>query len=330
MRKHIITFVLIFSMVSGFLGSGCGQKMREMTFGGGPAGGVFTLVARGMADLFHREIPSTQLVVNPSGGSPFNLARIDSGKLDMGIAYSGDIERGKLGLLMKHSKPLSSVRAIARLYGAQAHLVVLKRSRIRTLADLNGARVAIGLPGSGTAALAQHFLEHLGLWDKIEPEYASYDLVEHDFISEEIHAVWELVGHPAKSLERISRKIPIRLIELGGEARGSGFLERNPVYSPSTIPAGTYQGVDYAVETFEDQAIWVAANGVNEDFIYQALSSLFSPKGLEHMKRVHHVGLEMRVNEVRKGVTIPFHPGAVRFWKQQHSLPANEVEHEKQ
>ena len=63
---------------------------------------------------------------------------------------------------------------MAYLYGAPAHLVVLKKSGITKVSDLDGKRVAVGGAGSGAAGAAQRYFTSLGLWDKMKVEFLGY------------------------------------------------------------------------------------------------------------------------------------------------------------
>lgn len=289
-------------------------KTQGINFDGGPSGGVYTTFATGIAELINEKMPSVRVVVEPSAGSVSNLLRVNSGDIDMAIAAASDIDRGKRGLLDEHPSPLTDVKAVSRLYGEYAQLAVLAGSPIKSLADLAGKRVAVGARGSGTLTAARRFFEGVGLWDKIKPQYASYDLAAQDFLSIRVDAVWQMVGYPSKSLKEISKKTPIRLIALGKGAKEAVFFEKHPYYLPGTIPAGTYQGVDHDVATFQDQAIWVVSKDLDPEFVYRALGTLFSAEGLKHMNGVHPIAQQLDVNEGRRAVTIPLHPGARRFW----------------
>lgn len=313
-----ISTLLAFTLIMG----GCRQSDDKiMTFEGGPAGGTFHVVARGMAELFEGAIPGIRISVEYSGGSVYNLMRLDSSSSAMAIVYASDALAGMQGKLPAYPRPTSRVRGVARLYGGSAHLFVPMSSGVTSPLQLKGQRIGVGYPGSATAISAEKFFRSLGIWEAIIPDYASYDLAADDFKSGRITAVWQLVGCPSASLARISRDIPIRLLDLGEAARQAGFFEQYPDYTPAVIPAGTYRGVDYPVKTFQDQALWVASAGVDEKFIYQALSVLFSEAGMDYLKSVHPVVGDLSLAEGRQIGSLPLHPGAARFWREQEAEP---------
>jgi len=295
-------------------GNARGSEIRELSFDGGPAGGTYLVFAQGLAELLNRRMPSVRITVQPSGGSIANLIRVDTGKIDMALACSSDIELGEKGRLKEYSVPLTGVMAVAPLFFEDAHLAVLGNSGIRTLEDLKGKRVAVGTRGSGTYAAARRFFRSVGLWDEIEPEYASFDLVTQDFLGGQVDAVWQMVGSPSASLEEICRHASLRLIDLDQAAGSSHFYAEHPYYSSGKIPAGTYSCVEGETRTFRDQAVWVASKKVKDQIIFESLMHLFSPEGLKEMKKVHPAARTLNADKAHRDLPIPFHPGAKRYW----------------
>lgn len=125
---------------------GCQKREQEIRFGGGPSGGTFHRFAVGMAAVLERGLPDTRVTVQRSGGSLANLTDVDQGKLDMALVYAGDAYLGRAGRIERELPPTERVLALARLYGASAHLVVRRDSPYRSPYDLKGKRVAVGSP----------------------------------------------------------------------------------------------------------------------------------------------------------------------------------------
>ena len=95
-----------------------------------------------------------------SGGSIANLIDVEQGKLAMGLVFAGDAYLASQGRLKEDLAPTTRVLALARLYGATAHLATSDDSSIRSLQDLRGKRVAIGGAGSGSALTARRFFRN--------------------------------------------------------------------------------------------------------------------------------------------------------------------------
>jgi hypothetical protein len=239
----------------------------------------------------------------------------------MGIVYASDLLAGREGRLSAYSRPASRVLGVARLYGGNAHLSVPRSSAVTSPFQLKGQRIGVGYPGSATAISAEKYFRSLGIWETLLPDYVSYDMAADDFKNGRITALWQMVGCPSASLVSINRDTPIRLLDLGGAAREAGFFGQHPGYTPAVIPAGTYRGVDYPVETFQDQALWVASAKMDPGFIFQALAVLFSGEGMDYMRKVHPVAGDLSLAEGRQMGRIPLHPGAERFWRERSVEP---------
>jgi TRAP transporter TAXI family solute receptor len=300
------------------------RQKKFLAFGGGPTGGTFNFFANKMSSIISQS--SDRLEVSPkgSGGSAENLRSLNKDAVDVGIVYSGDAFLGRKGELPGDSIRYDQVRALSFLYGAPAQLVVRADSGITSAMDLEGKVVAVGNPGSGAALSAERFLRHLGLWDKLEHRSQGYSQAASDFISRKIDAFWLLVGYPNSAIIEAAGRVPVRLVNLHTDAVASKFYEAYPFYTEVVIPAGTYTGQDTEVVTFQDASLWCASAVIDENTIYDCLKAVYSDEGLKEMTLAHKAASDMTFANGLKGVSIPLHPGAVKFWKEQGvSIPPN-------
>lgn len=325
MHRALTVFVILLTLLT----SGCSSEPdraapatapdtdRTLVFGGGPSGGTFNFFANKIASLITVRNERFDVTPRNSGGSAENLRSLNRRELDMGIVYSGDAYLGRNGKLPGDPTHYDRVRALGYLYGAPAQLVVHADSTITTAAQLAGKRLAVGNPGSGAALSAERFFRHLGIWDAIEVRKLGYTRAAEAFSNGDIDAFWVLVGYPNSSIIGAAANQPIRLIDLHAEARRSGFYAVYPFYSKVTIPAATYQGQDEPVTTFQDAALWCASQSVSVDAVFQSLATVYSEEGIAAMIAAHKAAGAMTVSNGLHGVSIPLHPGAVRFWKEQ-------------
>jgi TRAP transporter TAXI family solute receptor len=299
--------------------AGCRQETRHIRFGGGPTGGTFYRFAQGMAEIIAEGESGVSITVSHSGGSQANLTGVEKGEYDMALVYAGDAYLGAEGRL-PGQKSTGQVRALARLYGASAQLIVAASSPVRSPFDLKGKRVAIGSPGSGAALSAERFFRAIGLWESIIPVHFGYTMAMQDLSRGAVQAVWEMVGVPSASLRRESRRMHVRLLDLEEAARNGGLFEQYPFYRPAVIAAGTYPRQHRDVRTFQDAALWVARPDVDENLVYRGLTRLFGKRGRAKMRRVHPAGADLDPAKGLDGVKIPLHPEAERFWMERGLL----------
>jgi TRAP transporter TAXI family solute receptor len=290
---------------------------KRLAYGGGPVGGTFMYFANATAILMSKNIPNVEVSAENTGGSAENLRRLNSGDVDFGIVYSGDLWLGLKGELPQDTNKYDRVRPMAYLYGAPAQLVTLKASGITDPKQLAGKKVAVGNAGSGAALSAQRYFETIGIWDKMEPQFLGYSAAASALGDRKIDAFWVLVGYPNASIIEASTTNDIVLLDLEAAAKASGFFEKFPFYSATKIPAGTYRGQDADVKTFQDSTLWCAGSRVDADIVYQALKVVYSPEGLEYMVQAHKAATEMSVATGLDGIPLPLHKGAEKFWREQ-------------
>jgi len=307
----ILTLALL--TLSGELHAG----KTKLSFSGGPDGGTFQYFSNGIASRLSREVPGFEISHLPSAGSVENIRRVDAGESDFGIAYSGDTFLARKGALGNDPQQFRNVRVMAYLYGAPAHLVTLATHDIHKVADLAGLRVAVGGAGSGAAAAAKRYFTALGLWSRMKVQFIGYNKAARALTEGRIDAMWVFAGFPNASVTQVAAKQKIRLLDTWEAGLQAGVFKQYPFYSPVTIPAGTYPGLNKEIRTFQDSALWVAGKQVLPETAYRSLSEIFSPKGLAYMIKVKSTAKAMSVAGALTGVVTPVHQGARKFWQEQ-------------
>jgi TRAP transporter TAXI family solute receptor len=292
------------------------EKTR-LGFGGGPEGGTFQYFSNGIASRLSKMSADLEVSNMASAGSVENLRRVNSGEIDFGISYSGDTYLGRNGRLTNDTNVYPNVMAMAFLYGAPAHLIVLEKSGIKSVADLTGKRIAVGGAGSGAAAAAQRYFSAIGLWDKMNVEYIGYSKAAAAIGDGLIDAMWVFAGFPNSSVIQAAASNKIVILSTWEAGEKGGAFEQYPFYAPLTIPAGTYSGVDYEVKSFQDSALWVAGKHVAPEHVYNALANIYTKEGLSYMVKVKSTAKSMSVQSALTGIVTPVHPCAQKFWKEQ-------------
>jgi hypothetical protein len=258
-----------------------------------------------------------------SGGSVENVKRVSNGESDFGLCYAVDSGLGFAGKLPKDDNKYQGLRSMGYLYGAPAQLIVKADRDIMNAYDLKGKRVAVGNAGSGAAASAERFFRHIGVWDNFKPTFMGYSAAASAFKDGKIDAFWVLVGYPNRSVIEASVQVKIRLVDVGVDAEKSGFYKAY-AYSPTVIPAGTYGKGMPECKSFQDSTILSANKDLPEDLVYTVMKTLWSQKGMEAMVTAKKTFKAMTLENGFRGASVPLHPGAVKFWKEQgKSIPAN-------
>jgi len=323
MRHSFITALIgicgVFILILGFSSDSFAKE--RIVFGGGPAGGTFQVVANAIQVYKPvKAIKEFKVQAQSSAGSVENMRKVNSGKQDMGVVYSGHVYLGRNGMMKNDTKKYEDVLAVAYLYGAPAQLVVRAGSGIKSAKDLVGKKVGVGNAGSGAFANCDLFFSHLGIWDKIERNAMGYNDAAAAFGNKQLDAFWLFTAFPSGAVIMAAQTNDIALVDLNADAEKSGFYKKYPYFAKLAVPAGTYRGVDYDAPAFQDSTLWVANSKVPADVVYKLLSVIFTDEGLKHMVGIKKTFKEMAVKIGTKGIVTPLHPGAIKFWKEKGVL----------
>jgi len=321
MKKHLVIGLLTVALIA--LGiTPAPAADYSIKIGGGPTGGTFNTFTNAMAVYVPKVNPNIQASSVGSGGSVENLKRIHNGESDFGLCYAVDSALGYVGKLPQDDAKYDNIRSMGYLYGAPAQLVVRADAGVKSAMDLKGKRVALGNAGSGAAASAERFFRHIGLWDNFNPDFLGYSQAASAFQDGKIDAFWVLVGYPNRSIIEAAVQVKIALVDVGVDAEKTGFYEAY-AYSPMTIPAGTYGKDMPATKSFQDACILTTNKNQPEELVYTIMKTLWSKKGMEAMVMAKKSFNEMTLQNGFTGASVPLHPGAVKFWKEQgKEIPA--------
>lgn len=313
-------FCAFLAITIAFTGNSLALKKR-VVFGGGPAGGTFQVVANAIQVYKPvKEIKEFSVRAQSSGGSVENLRKVNSGKMQFGVVYSGHVYQGLNGLMKNDPRKYEDVKAVAWIYGAPAQLVVRADSGITSVKQLEGKKVGVGNAGSGAFANCELFFTHMGIWDKIERNAMGYNDAAAAFGNNQLDAFWLFTAFPSGAVIMAAQTNDIAMVDLNADAEKSGFYKKFPYFSKLAVPAGTYKGVEKDVPTFQDSTLIVANSKVADDIVYKLLSTIFTPEGLKHMVSQKKTFKNMSIENGINGIVTPIHPGAEKFWKEKGVL----------
>ena len=296
-------------------------RKKRIVFGGGPAGGTFQVVANAIQVYKPiKNMKGVSVKAQSSAGSVENLRKVNSGKSDFGVVYSGHVYLGRNGMMKNDTNKYENVMAVAYLYGAPAQLVVRKGSGIKSVKDLAGKRVGVGNAGSGAFANCELFFSHLGMWDKVKRNPMGYNDAAAAFGNKQLDAFWLFTAFPSGAVIMAAQTNDIDLINLDADAKASGFYDKYPYFGKLAVPANTYRGVDYDAPSFQDSALWVANTKVSAEAVYKLLSLIYTDEGLQHMYGQKKTFKKMNLDSGATNIVTPFHPGAEKFWKEKGKL----------
>lgn len=235
----------------------------------------------------------------------------------MGVAQSDVQYNAYYGLKNFEAQgPDKELRAVFSIHPEPYTVVARADSGVKNFTDLEGKRVNIGDPGSGSATTTQVLLDAMG-WDK-----SNFKLVSQLKASEQsgalcdnkVDAIVYTVGHPNGSIKEASTSCDSVVVTVDGPVVDK-LIADNDYYRVATIPGGMYNGTPEDATTFGVGATFVSSTAVPTDVIYTVVKAVF--ENFDSFKKLHPAFANLKKEEmIKDGLSAPLHDGAVKYYKE--------------
>ncbi|MFO7737516.1 MAG: TAXI family TRAP transporter solute-binding subunit [Desulfatiglandaceae bacterium] len=317
----IIAAVLVFSLTlfQGNPSQVMAQKKTLITIASGwvtgcyyPLGGSISRI------LFQNPDLGLRATVESSGASVANSNLIANGDADVAIlqndiayyAYNGQ----RMFAADTGNRQAKNMQAICTLYPEYIQIQALKKSNIRTPADLKGKRVCVGPLGSGTEVNAGQILEMYGLtFDDLAKVERLTSKESSDFMKDgRIDAAFYTVGLGAAVLADTAFMTPCTLVNIDDQ-HAANLIKKYPFYAQFPIKAGTYKDSE-EVKTVAVLSMLVTRADMPEKDIYNFTKAIF--ENLETVHKAHAALKDVSLESAMDGMSVPLHPGAKKYFQE--------------
>jgi TRAP transporter TAXI family solute receptor len=324
MRKGLglgLIALLLTGIAAGCGGSGsvsqkpwkAGEK-TELLLATGGTGGTYYPLGGGMGKIWADNIKGLNVTVQSTAASVANIRLVAQKEADLAMIQNDTADYGRTGkeAFAEKNEKYTNYLAMGALYPEVVQIVVRADSNINSIDDLKGKKVVVGAAGSGTELASRQIFGAYGLSYKENKDmnalYISFAEGATAFKDKNADALVMVTAVPAASLADIQTATKVRLLPVDVTK-----LQKNyPFYVTHTIKAGTYSGHDKDADAVAVLAMLIVREDLHTDLVYEMTKSLFEKKGdIGHAK-----AKEFEVMKAADGVTIPFHPGALKYLKE--------------
>ncbi len=262
-------------------------------------------------------VPGLVAVAQATQGSVENVGSISAGRLDAAFVQSDVAYWAFTGTgLFKNRGAMPQLRAIASLFPETVHIAVRAESTIATLRDLKGKRVAIGEKESGTIVDARLILEAAGIAERdIKTENLRLAQAAQSLGNGSIDAFFLIAGYPVPAISELASTTPIRLLPVPRDI-AQKVKRRFNFFEETTVPPASYPGIDGATPTVSISALWLVSADVPDDLVYAITKALWRDSTRKVLDNSHPMASRIRLGQALEGASVPFHPGAERFYRE--------------
>jgi len=290
-----------------------------VTIGTGGVTGVYYPLGGSICRLVNKgkKEHGVRCSVESTGGSVYNINTVKAGELEMGLAQSDAQYLAYNGTgKFETQGAYKELRAVFSVHGEPFTVVARKDSGIKTFSDLEGKRVNIGNPGSGSRNTMEALMSAKG-WTKESFKVAGELKASEQskaLCDNKIDAMLYVVGHPSGAIKEATTTCDSVLVKVNDDSVAK-FIGDKPYYSNMTIPGGMYRGNQNGTETFGMLATFVTSSKISEKIIYNVVKSVF--ENFEAFKKLHPAFANLKKSEmVKAGLSAPLHRGAIKYYKE--------------
>lgn len=312
-RRSAASFAALALVVVGGLAL---AQTAALRIGTSSSGSIFYTLGVGLSSMLskHAGIAAT---AEPVGGSSANMFAIGADKIDLAIVNAGAAYDALHG-----NKPFRGkidIGLIAQGAPNFRQLIVRTGSGIEKPEDLVGKTIIGKRPALPEVELITNALLKVYNIDPGKVRIVSTTNTGeavNAIKSDTVDAVLIPGSAGASYLQSLSHDGKIKFIDIPDD-KMRAMAALLPKYLAITqLPAKTYAGQDRPVNIFGMSSYLVAAARVPEDAVYKVTKTMFDR--LSEFHTFHATAKEWTVKESLDDPKIPYHPGAIRYFKEKN------------
>ena len=325
MKKKCLNLVLLLVFMSFF---GCYQsktldsyQVTHLTIAApGPKNHSY-MTAGALSQLFNQKskVHKLKLAVDPSNDQDESLENLNNGQVQFALLKSDRQHEAYKGLgKWKKRGAQPKLRAIFSLYDNPLTLISSSRARVTEFSDLRNKKIALGPKAS---ASTNHYLKTLETLNLNKEDYRGFYFKEKDLSGklqdEIIDAFFLIDSHPSKYLPQPDAygRNQYKVLSFD-EPELNKMIENYPYFTKLTLPKDFHPALsnNSDIETLSIKTALITSADTPNHIVYSLTKEIF--ENLNILKSKSEVTLNLEVEELFKGLTIPLHPGALMYFKE--------------
>ena len=307
----VSTLLLVTAMM---LASCSKNAKKDYILATGGTGGTYYPFGGAIANIWNTKIENMNVTAQATGASAENLRLINKGEAEYAIVQNDVMDYAYNGTDLFAGEKLANIMTIGTLYPEVVQIAVSKDSGIKSVADFKGKRISVGDAGSGVEFNAKQIMEGYGLtFDDIKKSNLSFKESAEGIQNGTLDGCFVTAGVPNAALQELAFTAGLTLVPVDGDA-AKKICEKYGYYTQTTIPGGTYKGTDDDTPALAIKATLAVSSKLDDQTVYEMTKALF--ENLDELATAHAKGKEVSAKAAVTGVSVPFHPGAKKYFKE--------------
>ena len=261
------------------------------------------------------------------GGSVANIVAVSRGEAQMAWAVDSAVEEAWHGV-ERFPQEVRNIRLLGPFAAVPLQVQARADGDVQSIEDLTTGSIAVGGPGWATTAMNEAVMKvHGASYDDINATGGQVHLVGHaDWApmlqDRQVDAILHWAGIPSGVTMGMVENPGLRVIGLEqdkiDELLETEVFQRSYAI-PMTLSSGLYDGIpEEGLTTLAWMSMAVVNEDMDDDFVYDITKAMFD--GL--IAGVYKDGISGSLDSVRAVAelsSVPFHPGAARYFAE-HGL----------
>lgn len=308
------------------LSFGAAADPYRMTLSGASPSGLWTMIGVGIDGAIKDSFPGSSVTYQTSGGGLANIALIDQGKVELGIAHDAELQIANLGA-KPFAKPVTSLRAIALLYNwAPMQMVITKafaeKYGIHSFDDLAvkkpPLRIALNKRGNITEHVAIEMFKAIGVTvDDIEKWggdiiYAASD--EQGDLMKDKRIDMFANGVFVRTSFIVQAGDAVELVLLPVSRRVVDMVSQELKIAPFIVKAGSYPWQPVDVPTVALGAVLIVSSKMEDKVAHDLAGALH--RHIDKLQGAHNSLKAITPEFLASQTVIPYHKGAEAYYRE--------------
>lgn len=217
--------------------------------------------------------------------------------------------------------PQENLRSVTMLWQNVEHFIVssdvANTGTIEDMVALKGEAMAMGAQNSGTIGSNRTILSGFGVDIDTDYElvYGGYGPSAEALQNGQVKGIGAPGGVPVGAISQLmaSAGDSVTLLRMTDEQMAQADSDRG-LWTPYTIPAGSYPGQDADVQTVAQPNFLATNADLPEEHVYQLTKAIY--ENLPFLQAIHPATKVMSIESAIAGLPLPLHPGALRYYQE--------------
>ncbi len=217
--------------------------------------------------------------------------------------------------------PQKNLRSISAMWPNVEHFVLssnlVTSGTLSDLGSIKDERYVLGMRNSGAEHTGIYILESIGIDYKnaFTMGYMGYSASAGAMQDGNIVGMNVPAGAPVTAITQAYAQLGDQMTILDFSQDELEKVNREfPIWDFYTMPPGTYPYQDKPIRTASSPNVFVVRDDVPAEIVYQLTKLLW--ENLSTLQEIHSATKQMRLADALKGIPIPLHPGALRYYQE--------------